>query len=398
MSGRLWIAIVAAAGLQAATQIPAGTQIQIRLTTAVKSTSAKVGDPVEAVVVAPVVAKGRIVMAAGATLKGHVAEAVSAVKPDDQAVLDLDFDHVSDSTGAKAMLAAKVASIDNARESVDSHGRILGIVASQTGAGRLDEGINKIAEKYQGLAGLLNTVKGAVLKEPDANIDFEPGVDMALELTKAVDWSGSARGPNVAAIEPQDELYRLVNAQPARTMAEKPAKPSDMTNLMFLGSLEQIEKAFEKAGWHRADALNAQSKFQTFQAMAEQRGYSEAPVSILLLDGRAPDVAMEKETDTFSARHHARIWHRPRQFQGQDVWVCSATHDTGIDFSETARNFTHKVDVEIDHERAKVVNDLLFTGLVRGLSLVDRPDAPTAFSNATGDNLRTDGAMAVIRF
>lgn len=398
MSWRLSIAALAVACLHAATQIPAGTQIQIRLTTAVKSASAKAGDPVEAVVVAPVVANGEIAMAAGATLKGHIKEAVAAVQASDQAALDLDFEQVSDATGAKAAIAAKVASIDNARESVDSNGRILGIIASQTGAGRLDQGINKVSEKYQGLAGLLNTVKEAVLKEPDGNIDFEPGVDMALELTKALEWSGSTSGPNVAAIEPQDELSRLVNSEPARTMAAKPAKPSDMTNLMFLGSLEQIENAFDKAGWHRADALSAQSKLSTFQAMAEQRGYSEAPVSILMLDGRAPDVAMEKETDTFSARHHARIFHRPGQFQGQDVWVCSATHDTGIDFSETTHNFTHKVDVEIDHERAKIVNDLLFTGLVRGLSLVDRPDAPTAFSNATGDNLKTDGAMAVIQF
>ena len=398
MIGRLSIGVWVAVSLQAATQIPVGTQIQIRLTTAVKSASAKVGDPVEAVVIAPVVANGQIAMAAGATLKGHMKEVVAAVQASDQAVLDLAFEQVSDSTGAKAAIAAKVASLDNARESVDSNGRILGIIASQTGAGRLDQGITKVSQKYQGLADLLNTVKDTVLKEPDANIDFEPGAEMALELTKPLDWAGSASSPDVAAIEPQDELFRLVNAQPARTMAEKPSKPSDMTNLMFLGSLQQIEDAFQKAGWHAAAALNAQSKLETFRAMAEMRGYSEAPVSTLLLDGRAPDIAMEKETDTFSARHHLRIWHRPGQFQGQDIWVCSSTHDIGIDFSETTHNFTHKVDVEIDHERAKVVNDLLFTGMVRGLSLVDRPEAPTAFSNATGDNLKTDGAMAVIRF
>jgi len=337
-------------------------------------------------------------MAAGPALKGSIKEVTAAVQASDQAVVDLVFDQISDAAGTTASLAAKVASIDNARESVDKDGRILGIIASQTGAGRLDQGINKVAEKYKGLADLLGTVKDTVLKDTDANIDFEPGVEMVIELTKALDWSGSTAGPNVPGIEPQDELYALVNAQPSRTMAEKSAKPSDMTNLMFLGSQQDIEKAFEKAGWYTAASLSAKSKLETFRAMAEQRGYSEAPVSTLLLDGRDPDLSLEKSTDTFSARHHLRIWRRRVQFHGKDVWVSSSTHDTGIDFSETAHNFTHKVDVEIDHERAKVVNDLLFTGLVQGLSLVQRPDVPTAFSNATGDNLKTDGNMAVLSF
>ncbi len=56
------------------------------------------------------------------------------------------------------------------------------------------------------------------------------------------------------------------------------------------------------------------------------------------------------------------------------------------------------MDTQVDRERAKVVNDLLFTGLVRGLPLVERPDVPTNLFNATGDALETDGRMAVIGF
>ena len=89
---------------------------------------------------------------------------------------------------------------------------------------------------------------------------------------------------------------------------------------------------------------------------------------------------------------------RPERFHGKEVWVCSATHDIGIDYSEQERNFIHKVDTEIDRERAKVVSDLLFTGLVQGLALVERPHVPTELFNATGDALQTDGKMAVIGF
>jgi len=45
-----------------------------------------------------------------------------------------------------------------------------------------------------------------------------------------------------------------------------------------------------------------------------------------------------------------------------------------------------------------VVNDLLFTGMIKGLSLVDRPGVPTKGFNATGDQILTDGRMAVLSF
>jgi hypothetical protein len=380
-----------------ATQIPAGTQIQIRLTTAVNTSTAKAEQPFEAVVIAPVVVGDRLAVAAGAKVTGHLKEVKAATQPDDQALLDLAFDQIDDAGGTKAKIAAKVAGVDNARESVETNGQIKGIIASQTGSARLDQGIKKVAEKYQGFAGLLGTIKEAVLKAPDANIDYEPGVEMTIELTKPLDWNGKANWPDVKPIEPATELSRLVNGEPFRTMAESPARPSDVTNLMFLGNTQEVEEAFRKAGWTAAAQLNSKSKLETFRAMAEDRGYQEAPVSTLLLDGRPPDLVLEKQNDTFNARHHLRVWKRPGEFHGKQIWVCAATHDIGIDFSEQDRTFIHKIDSRIDAERAKVVNDLLFTGLVTRVSLVDR-QIPQNLSNATGDTLETDGEMAVLSF
>jgi hypothetical protein len=385
-------------GTACAMEVPSGTHMEIRLTSAVNTATAKVDQPVDAVVIVPVVAANQIVVAAGVKVKGHIEEVKAAVNPDDQAVLGLVFDQIGDARGKKAVLAARLVGVDNARESVDKDGRILGIIASQTGSGTLDQGINKVTEKYSGLGELLGTIKQAVLKPTDANIDYEPGVEMTIELTKPLTWTGDARGPNVRAVEPQNELASLVNEQPFRTRAAKPPKESDVTNIMFLGSRQELESAFQAAGWSTAEQLNAKSKLETFRAMTEQRGYKEAPVSVLFLDGRPPDLVFQKQNDTFNSRHHLRIWHRPEQFHGKDVWVCSATHDTGIDFSEESRTFVHTVDGQIDHERAKVVNDLLFTGLVNGLSLVDRPAVPTSLVNATGDKIETDGRMVVVGF
>ncbi len=119
---------------------------------------------------------------------------------------------------------------------------------------------------------------------------------------------------------------------------------------------------------------------------------------MLFLDGRAPDLVFEKINDTFEARHHLRIWQRPGRFNGKEIWVCSATHDTGVSFSEESRTFIHKIDPQIDLERAKVVNDLLLTGQARGLALVERNALPRDMYNATGDPLKTDGGIAVISF
>jgi hypothetical protein len=381
-----------------AAEVPSGTKMEIRLSTAVNTAKAGVDQAFDAVVIAPVVARDQIVIAAGVKVRGRVKEVKAAVNPDDQAVLGLVFDQISDARGRKAGLAARVVGVDNARESVDKDGRILGIIASQTGSGRLDQGINKVSEKYSGLGDLLGTIKQAVLKPTDSNIDYEPGVEMTIELTKTLAWTGDSKGPSVAPVEPQNELAAVVNAQPFRTRAAKPPKESDITNIMFLGNRDDLENAFQAAGWSTADQLNAKSKLETFRAMTEQRGYKEAPMSILFLDGQPPDLAFQKQNDTFNLRHHLRIWHRPERFHGKEVWVCAATHDTGIDFSEENHTFVHTVDGQIDHERAKVIDDLLFTGLVKTLSLVERPAVPLSLVNATGDKIETDGRMAVVGF
>jgi hypothetical protein len=119
-------------------------------------------------------------------------------------------------------------------------------------------------------------------------------------------------------------------------------------------------------------------------------------MSILLLEGKPPVLTFQKQNNTFAQRHHLRIWRRPDTFQGKPVWVCAATHDIGIEFSPENRTFIHKIDSYIDRERAKVVSDLLFTSLVRGLALVEREAVPKQSMNATGDKLETDGAMAVL--
>jgi hypothetical protein len=263
----------------------------------------------------------------------------------------------------------------------------------------LDSGIAKIAQRFGGLAGILEKAKGAVLQEPDGNIVYDPGVELTIKLDTPINLQPSGDGfSNLQTISAEAQLTAAVAAHPFQTRAQAPPKPSDMTNIMFLGTQEQLERAFTAAGWSAATANNSISKFETFKAIAESRGYKEAPVSVLLLDGNAPDMVWQKLNNTFSQRHHLRIWRRQSTFRGQTVWLCAATHDVGIDVSPEEHTFIHKIDPQIDKERAKVVNDLLLTGQVRSLAIVDRPAVPKESANATGDKLITDGRMAVVIF
>ena len=289
-------------------------------------------------------------------------------------------------------------SVDNARESVDNSGLITGIKASETFEARINQGINKLQGRYQGFAQLLSGIEGALVKPVNADIDYKPGVDLTVKLSKELQWNSPAKPDLVASITPLNRLIKLVNSEPFRTIAQSPLKPSDLTNVMFIGTQEQLEKAFKDAGWVAAEQLSQNSKIETARALIEDRGYSEAPMSLLFLDGRPPDLALQKQNNTFAKRHHIRIWRRPELFGGKPVWVAAATHDTSITLSPVSRSFTHGIDTNLDNERSRVVNDLLFTGEVRGLAIVDRTGIPADASNATGDKLETDGRMAVVEF
>lgn len=391
--------MIASACIKAApVEIPTGTKIQIRLTTTIDSSSAKPKEPLEAVVIAPVLVNGQFAIAQGTQVLGQIKQIKPAAKGDEQTLLVLQFEQLKNREGKKANLSARLVEVDNARESVDEQGRILGIVAAQTASARLDQGINRVAQRYPGLGDLLGTAKGVIVKEADPSIHYEPGTEMTLELTKPLQWEARNTAPELKPISPESELNRLVESQPVQTMADRPRRPSDITNLMFIGSREDLEEAFKAAGWFPADPLTGTSKLETFRAIVEMRGYKAAPVSTLLLDGAPPDLVFQKQNNTFSQRHHLRIWLRPDRFHGKQVWLCAATHDIGIDYSEENRTFIHRVDPKIDKERAKVVNDLLFTGQVKGLELVGRSNVPPNGHNATGDPFETDRAIAVVEF
>ena len=166
--------------------------------------------------------------------------------------------------------------------------------------------------------------------------------------------------------------------------------------MLLIGSAEQVAGAFVAAGWTRALPGGVKADTRSFIALADRHGYQPAPVSLLTLEGKRPDLVFEKQNNTLARRHHVRIWARPGTFRGRPILLAAATHDVGIFFSPQERTFTHRIDSQIDRERDKIVDDLAFTGAVELRAVVDRPSVSRSGTNAAGDAVETDGAMAAL--
>lgn len=238
-----------------------------------------------------------------------------------------------------------------------------------------------------------------VAEEDKPHITYEKGVELWLTLTSPLRIE-AVPAPEISqrttALLVSKDLKALVSGLPLRT-ATPNGTPSDLVNIMLLGSEEAVVQTFERAGWLPAERLDLKTEAATFFAVADHHSYKEGPVSSLLIGGQRPALVFEKETNTFAKRHHVRFWRQSGTFQGTPVWIGAGTHDIGIDFSRQARTFSHAVDGDIDRERAKIENDLIFTGEVAASGLINRAGAPRSFQNATGDRLETDGAIAVLR-
>ena len=375
--------------------LPAGTRLQMRLTTGISSRTARPGDPVGAVVRVDVPV-GERVIPAGSVVRGVVVDVAAFEWRRPQAVLRLDFRELSVAGpvgGLKAAvpLRSKIVAVDNARESVDADGRILGIAPPERPASAEDSilGAALTPELY-----VLESAEYRIREAERPDIIFAAGVDLEIETLLP-----TANVPMAAPVIPppvEGALAPFVATLPTRAAAGSPQRPADVINLLLIGSETAVAGAFRDAGWTTAVALSLRADIRTVIAVAGNAGYQLGPVSQQWLDGRPPAMVFQKQNDTFAKRHHVRIWAWPEPLQGRPVWIAAATHDVGVKFVRAERTFTHAIDARIDLERQLIVDDLRFAGAVAALSSIERPALPRRLQNATLDVMETDGRIAAV--
>jgi len=378
-----------------------GQTIDVQLDVPLYSDRSRTGDPISGTVTYPLCVngefiackEGELLLAPGTKVNGTVLFAQKAPDKYSRPRLVLDFSNIVYGDDSSSPLYTRVLSVDNAREAVRNN-EILGIVQPHS-ASKITL-LTSAVGAVNPLAGYTITgVKAVYGLSIHREILFPAGTDLQLQVVGASMLKRRESWPGWKTLPVDSKLQALVAAAPLRTHA-KDGTPSDITNLMFLGSRQQIVAAFGEAGWFEADDLNIRSAAKTVGATMRQTGYTTAPVSTLMINGQPPDLAFQKSLNTFAKRHHLRIWKQPGTYNGREIWVGAATHDIAISKARGGTKWSHRIDPHVDRERDWVETDLLYIGTANAYADVDRSAAPKKAANATGDRILTDGKMAVL--
>jgi hypothetical protein len=280
-----------------------GQTLSIRLNGPVYSEHSRTGDPVEGTVTYPLCKSGenitcpagQLVVLPGTKVQATVLFAQKASSKYARPRLVLDFSNIVHADGTRSPLYARVIDVDNARETVRNN-EILGIIQPHAST--------KASIVLIGL-GMSNPIAGYTIKGVSAvyglsirrEILFPAGTDLQVQVVRPSmlktrdSWSGWP------VLSVDAKLQALVTAAPIRVYT-KDNKPSDVTNLMFLGSRQQLEAAFQEAGWFEADSLSMGSAMKTIGATIRSSGYTQAPVSLLTVNGRPPPTSSSRRLST----------------------------------------------------------------------------------------------------
>jgi len=169
-------------------------------------------------------------------------------------------------------------------------------------------------------------------------------------------------------------------------------RPSDVVNVLFIASRKQLDRAFHASGWSQAQRKSPMSLYRMYHALAKRMGYPSAPMNSLTLNGVSSAFVHQKSLDTVQKRHHVRVWQYPGQ---ANIWLGAAAEDVGFRFE--LAHWTHSTDANVDSERAKVVDDLAFTGCVAAAGLVSRAPTDLPQDPKAKHPIVTDGDVAAVR-
>src|SRR5271166_3619758 len=236
--------------------LAAGQTLWIRLSSPVSSYSSKPGDAVHAVLTEAVTCDNEVIFPVGTSVEGvvHSVRKVGWGIRHETAALDIQFDRAVLAEGTPVTISASVVEVENAREQV-SQGVIQGIRSSDTPQGRINSRLIHLPtyNPYSDVGLIVYKATFPIFPEPE--IYYPAGTDMRLRLTNPVHSPRVAAAPPVESMaETSEELdvERMVPSLPWRSTTVK-LVDADVVNLAFVGSREQVEAAFQQAGWSTSD-------------------------------------------------------------------------------------------------------------------------------------------------
>jgi LssY-like putative type I secretion system component LssY len=370
-------ALLCAALPAGAVELPAGTRLSVRLTQNVYSHAVSPGQPVDTLVIAPVRADGRVVVAAGWKLEGTVLESGTQPGREKRARLRLGFTKLVSEDGTAFAVEGRMVDVDGARETVDAEGRVLGVPARK-GLPKDKDALLRLAVQLDPVALGLMEASGQTVR---AAVGYDRGAEMTVVLTApALVTAAKPAGPDA------------LSAAEVKPLAALPAQTSDgePLHLFLAGTREQVEAAFKEAGYVPFERLWGKAGPHAFVTLAESNGFRAAPLG--RLDGQDAALVFEKQNNTLARRHRVRLWPRTDTFRGRAAWLGTAQRCVDLVFDKATGTYRHRVDPDTDAEREKVVQDLVTARRVAAQGPVERKAA----ARAAADRPATDGRVAVV--
>ncbi len=222
--------------------------LSVRLLNRISSHESRAGDPVDAVLAAPVEAGGRVFVPAGTRIDGTVLHAHRASSRYEQARLEIDFCNLVHEDGGITPVSALLTEVDNGREQVRD-GQIVGISFPQAFSDRLSWGLSVVGFVNPLLRRALQATIIGWQKELGREIILPAGTDMFVRIM-APEKLAAPSSAALPVAEAPAVLADIARGFPLRTTTAGNV-PSDLVNVLLIGSRSQVEDAFASAGWGR---------------------------------------------------------------------------------------------------------------------------------------------------
>ncbi len=184
-----------------------------------------------------------------------------------------------------------------------------------------------------------------------------------------------------------------------RTSEDLIGGPMEPVALLFVGSSDQMLRAFARAGWELADTPSATGLARELIAVIEDAPDPRGPATPSYYDAQPQDFTFERPgtpSGSIRHRHHTRIWRSPLLIDSnqQPLWVATCSYDMGIEFVPKPYLITHRIDPNVDSERELIATQLRAAG-ARDVAFVP-VTGPRRGRNAGGDSFYTDGRAHVL--
>jgi len=347
--------------------IKSGTPVELRTAETISSEGAHKGDRLEFAVVKDVVIEGFTVIRTGALAKGSIV-GVKGKRPmgiGGNVVLKLDSVELTNGQSIRLVALRKFKG--------RSHTLRMGLAMAAAGA---------IYWPITPVFLLLHGRERTVLKGTD--VTAYTSADSSIGI---VDLPKSRK--NVP------ELSEMINLLPPRVL-DGEGREGDMVNLIFLATEADLQQAFARAGWLKADKSVPRI---VWHLMSRRKHYKELPMKRLYVYGRPQDYSFVLPDPKLivARRHHVRVWRTDREADGVPLWAGAATEDISIEIVMHKLQFFHRIDPNVDAERDFIARNLGVTWQPARTEYMASPYPVLSAQTATGQSYHSDGRMLFVK-